>query len=104
MTTGDAAQAARRGWTPWLTGAVVMPALGAVAVVAVVEGVALDSWPSWQAAAVLVALFVVPACVSAWVARGFGVVEALAWALACMGVQVALVFGVGFLALGLGPG
>jgi hypothetical protein len=31
------------------------------------------------------------------------VVEAVAWALACAGVQFALVLGVGFLALGYGP-
>jgi hypothetical protein len=104
MTTGDAVHATRRGWLPWLIGAVVLPAVGAVAVVAVVEEVDLDSWPSWQAAAVLAGLFAVPGLVSAWVARSFGVLEALAWALACIGVQLALVFGVGFLALGLGPG
>jgi cytochrome bd-type quinol oxidase subunit 2 len=104
MTTGDAAQEARRGWTPWLAGAVVLPVLGAVGVVALVEGIELDSWPSWQAAAALAALFVVPAALSAFVARSFGFLESLAWGLACIGVQVALVFGVGFLALGLGPG
>jgi cytochrome bd-type quinol oxidase subunit 2 len=104
MTTGDAAQDARRGWTPWLIGALVLPALGAVVTVAVVEEAGLDTWASWQAAAVLAATFVVPAAISAWVARSFGVVEALAWALACAGIQLALVFGVGFLGLGLGPG
>jgi len=104
MTTGDAASDMRRGWAPLLLGAVVWPALGATAVVALVNGVALDTWPSSRAGAVLAALFVVPAVLSAVVARSFGVVEALAWALACIGVQLALVFGVGFLALGLGPG
>jgi hypothetical protein len=104
MTTGDAAQDARRGWTPWLAGAVVLPVLGAAAVVGLVENVELDSWATWQAAAALAALFLVPALLAAFVARAFGVVEALAWALACVGVQVALVFGVGFLALGFGPG
>jgi cytochrome bd-type quinol oxidase subunit 2 len=104
MTTGDAAQDARRGWTPWLVGALVLPLLGAAATVAVVENADLDAWASWQAAAVLAAMFVVPAALSAWVARSFGVAEAIAWALACAGVQLALVFGVGFLALGLGPG
>jgi hypothetical protein len=104
MTTGDAAHDARRGWMPWLIGALVLPALGAAAVVALVEGVDLSSWESWQAAAAIGALFAVPAVLSAIVARRFGVVEALAWALACAGIQLALVFGVGFLALGLGPG
>jgi hypothetical protein len=104
MTTGDAAQVARRGWWPWLIGAVVLPVAGAAAVVAVVEEVDLAAWDSWQAAAVLAALFAVPGLLSAWAARSFGVVEALAWALATIGAQLALVFGVGFLALGLGPG
>jgi hypothetical protein len=104
MTTGDAASDARRVWAPLLVGAVVLPTVGAVAVVALVTGVNLDSWPSWQAAAVLAGLFAVPALMSAVVARRFGILEAVAWALACIGVQLALVFGVGFLALGLGPG
>ena len=104
MTTGDAASDTRRVWTPLLVGAIVLPALGATAVVALVEAVDLDTWASWQAGAALAALFAVPALLSAIVARRFGVVEALAWALACIGVQLAVVFGVGFLALGLGPG
>ena len=104
MTTGDAAHDAQRGWMPWLIGALVLPALGAAAVVALVEGVDLASWAEWQAAAAIGALFAVPAVLSAVVARRFGAVEALAWAFACAGVQLALVFGVGFLALGLGPG
>jgi hypothetical protein len=104
MTTGDASPDARRAWAPWVVGAVVLPVLGATAVVALVEEVDLATWRSWQAAAALAGLFAVPALLSAFVARAFGVVEAFAWALACLGVQVALVFGVGFLALGLGPG
>ena len=104
MTTGDAASDMRRGWAPWLAGAVVLPVVGAVAVVALVEGVELADWASWQAAAALAALFAVPALLAAVSAWGFGVIEAIAWALACIGMQLALVFGVGFLALGLGPG
>jgi hypothetical protein len=104
VTTGDATQDARRGWTPAALGAVVLPALGAAAAVAVVEEADLSAWASWQAAAVLAAPFAVPALVSAFVARPFGIIEAAAWALTCVGVQLALVFGVGFVALGLGPG
>jgi hypothetical protein len=104
MTTAEGARDARRGWVPWLLAPLVLPALGAAAVVAVVESVDLDSWAVWQVAAVLGALFVIPAAVSVFVARRFGVAEAIAWALACVGVELALVFGVGFLALGLGPG
>jgi hypothetical protein len=104
MTTAEGARDARRGWVPWLLAPLVLPALGAAGVVALVEGVDLDSWAVWQVAVVLGALFVVPAALAAFVARRFGVAEAIAWALACMGAEVALVFGVGFLALGLGPG
>jgi hypothetical protein len=104
MTTAEGARDARRGWLPWLLCPLVLPALGAAAVVALVEGVDLDSWAVWQVAVVLGALLAIPAGLSAVVAWRFGVAEALAWALACIGVEVALVFGVGFLALGLGPG
>jgi hypothetical protein len=104
MTTAEGAREARRGWLPWLLAPLVLPALGAAAVVALVENVDLDSWDVWQVAVVLGALLVIPAGASAFVARRFGVAEAISWALACVGVQLALVFGVGFLALGLGPG
>ena len=104
MTTAEGAQDARRGWMPWLLGALVLPALGAAVVVLLTEAANLDDWAPWQAAAALGAAFVVPALLAGWVGRRGGVVEAIAWALACIGMQVALVFGVGFLALGLGPG
>jgi hypothetical protein len=104
MTTAEGARDARRGWVPWLLAPLVLPALGAAAVVALVETVELDSWEVWQVAVVLGALFVIPAALSAFAARRFGVAEAIAWALACAGAELALVFGVGFLALGLGPG
>ena len=104
MTMAEAAPDARRGWLPWVLAPLVLPALGATAVVALVEGVELDSWEVWQVGVVLGALFVIPAALSAFVARRFGVAEAIAWAFTCVGVELVLVFGVGFLALGLGPG
>jgi hypothetical protein len=104
MTTAEGAQEARRGWVPWLLAPLVLPAMGAAVVVALVEGADLDSWELWQVVAALAAAVVIPAALAAFVARRFGVAEAIAWALACVGVEVALVFGVGFLALGLGPG
>jgi hypothetical protein len=84
---------------------VVVALLGAAAVVAVVEGEGgdLSEWPLWQAIAVPAALFVVPALLTAWVARRHGAVEAILWAVACAALELALVFGVGFLALGYGP-
>jgi hypothetical protein len=105
MTTAEGArEARRRGWLPWLLGPIVLPAVGAVVVVALVEGASLDTWEVWQSAAALIAAFVVPAFFAAWAGLRGGVVEAILWAFACIGVQVALVFGVGFLALGFGPG
>jgi hypothetical protein len=104
MTTAERARDARRGWLPWLLAPLALPALGATAIVALVEGVELDAWEVWQVALALGAAVVVPAALSAFAARRFGVVEAIAWALACVGVEAALVFGVAFLALGLGPG
>ncbi len=90
-----------------LVGAVVVFALlGAAAVVAVVEGAGgdLSEWPLWQAIAVPAALFAVPALlVAAWAFRRRGPVEALLWVIACGALQLALVLGVGFLALGYGP-
>jgi hypothetical protein len=103
MTTAERAREARSGWMPWLLGAFVLPALGAAAVVALTETADLDAWSTWQAASALGAAFVVPALLAAWAGRRGGAVEAVAWALACVGVEVALVFGVGSLALGLGP-
>jgi NitT/TauT family transport system permease protein len=104
MTTAEGAREARQGWAPWLLCPLVLPALGAAVVVALTESANLDDWAVWQAAAALAAAFVVPALLAAWVGRRDGVIGAIAWALACVGAEVALVFGVAFLALGLGPG
>jgi hypothetical protein len=85
---------------------VVFALLGAGAVVAVVEGEGgdLSGWPLWQAIAVPAALFAVPALLlGAWAFRRRGPVEALLWVIVCGALQLALVLGVGFLALGYGP-
>ena len=104
MTTAEGARDARRGWIPWLLGPIVLPAVGAAVVVALSESARLDGWEVWQAAAALIAAFLVPAVLAGWAGLRGGVLEAIFWALACIGVEFALVFGVGFLALGLGPG
>jgi len=104
MTTAEGAREARRGWLPWLLAPLVLPALGAVVVVALTETANLDGWAVWQAGLALGAAFLVPAVLAAWAGRRGGAVEAIAWAFACVGVEVALVFGLGFLALGFGPG
>jgi hypothetical protein len=104
MTTAEGAREARRGWLPWLLAPLILPAVGAAIIVATVESADLDRWELWQVVAALAAPVVVTAALSAWVARRHGVVEAIAWALACVGVETALDFGLRFLALGLGPG
>ena len=83
----------------------LLAAAGAAVVVALVEGAGgdLGDWPLWQAIAVPAAAFAVPALLSVAVTWRNGVVEALLWAIMCVGVQAALVLGVGFLALGYGP-
>jgi hypothetical protein len=84
----------------------LLAAAGAAILLALLEreGGDFGAWPQWQAIAVPLATFVVPALVCAVAARRHGVVEALLWAVVCAALQAALVFGVGFLWLGLGPG
>jgi hypothetical protein len=95
----------RRRWLPWLLAPLVLPALGAAALLAAIESEGGDfaGWSTAEVVVTVVAGLVVPAALSAWFARHQGAVEAIAWAVVCACVQVALVFGVGFLALGLGP-
>ena len=83
----------------------VLAAAGAAVLLVLLEreGGDFGAWPQWQAIAVPVATFVVPALVCASAARRHGVVEALLWAVVCAAMQAALVFGVGFLWLELGP-
>jgi hypothetical protein len=83
----------------------LLAAAGAAIVVALLEtaGGDFSDWETWQAVAAPVAAFLVPALLSGWIERRSGVGEALLWAIACLAVQVALVFGVGFLLLDYGP-
>jgi hypothetical protein len=83
----------------------LLAAAGAAVLVALVEGAGGDfgEWPEWQAIAVPAAAFVVPAVLCGAIARHEGLAEALLWAVACAALQLALVLGVGFVALGLGP-
>jgi hypothetical protein len=83
----------------------LLAAAGAAIVVALLEssGGDFSAWETWQAIAAPAAAFLVPALLSAWIERGRGVVEAILWAIACVAVQFALVFGVGLLLLGYGP-
>jgi hypothetical protein len=84
---------------------VLLATAGAAALVALLEAAGGDfgAWPTWQAIAVPAAAFAVPALLSAAVMWRYGWIQAVLWAVACAAVQFALVFGVGFLALGYGP-
>jgi hypothetical protein len=63
----------------------------------------LGGWPFARAVAVVAAAFVVPAALSAWLARREGIALALLWAVVCAAAQLAFVVGVGFVLLDLGP-
>ena len=95
----------RRRLLPWLLAPLVLPAIGAAALLAIVEneGGDLGSWPTARAVAVVAACFAVPAVLAGWSARRQGIAEMLLWAVVCVGAEVAMVVGVGFLALDLGP-
>ena len=84
---------------------VLLPFAGAAVVAGVVElaGGDLARWPAGAATAFVVAAFAVPAAAAAWLRRRDGMLLALAAAGGTFGAQVALVFGVAFTALGLGP-
>jgi hypothetical protein len=100
-----ARRARRRRLRLWILGPAVLPALGAAGLVWLLEreGGDLGGWPPLRIALVLAGAFVLPALITAWLARRRGVLEAIAWALATVCIQVVLVFAVGFLALGYGP-
>jgi hypothetical protein len=106
VTQGTDADASGRQWWRWLLAGAVLPLLGAAAVVGMMQaaGGDLGDWETWQAVAALAAALIVPVGLSVWVVRRSGVLQSIAWAVVCAGLQVALVFGVGFVALGLGPG
>jgi hypothetical protein len=95
----------RRRLLPWILAPFVLPAIGAATLLAIIEdqGGDLGSWPTGRVIAVVAACFAVPAVLAAWSARRQGIAETLLWTVVCVGAQLAMVVGVGFLALGLGP-
>jgi fatty acid desaturase len=89
----------------WVLALLIVPAAAAAGFVAVLEtaGGDLGAWSSASATALIIGAFLGPAALSAWFARSLGRYEAFALALCALSVEVALVFGVAFLALGYGP-
>jgi hypothetical protein len=94
-----ASRSRRRRLLPWLLCPLVLPALGAAAVVAIVRDEVRGPGEHVAAAAGVA----VPAIVSWWLGRAHGRIDAVLWALVTVAIELALVFGVGFVALDLGP-
>jgi hypothetical protein len=94
-----ARRARRRRLLPWLVCPLVLPALGAAALLAVLQDELHGSGELVAAGAAVV----VPALLSWWLGRAHGRVDAILWALVTVAIELALVFGVGFVALDLGP-
>jgi hypothetical protein len=84
---------------------ILLPFLGAAAVLAALEqaGGDLGDWSSAAAVAIPVAILLVPAVVSGVLARRDGIPLAILWFLVTLAAELALVFCVGLVALGLGP-
>jgi hypothetical protein len=96
----------RRRWAPWLLGLLVLPAVGAGALIWLLEsgGGDLRRWSAGAALAGVAAALLVPAAVSALVGRrcGFRWWEALLLGAVTAALAGALVAGVGLVALDLG--
>ena len=95
----------RRRITPWLVCLVPLPAIGAGLLLAIIDQQGGDLRELSAAASVLVfaACLLVPALVSGWIGRRHGRVDAVLWALVTLAIELALVFGLGFAVLDLGP-
>ena len=95
----------RRRWAPWLICLLPLPAAGAGVLLAIIDGQGGDLRELSTAAAVgvVAGCLLVPALVSAWVGRRHGRLDAVLWGLVTLAVELALVFGLGFAVLDLGP-
>jgi hypothetical protein len=95
----------RRRWAPWLICLLPLPAAGAGVLLAIIDeqGGDLRELSTAAAAGVVAGCLVVPALVSAWVGRRHGRLDAVLWGLVTLAVELALVFGLGFAVLDLGP-
>lgn len=94
-----------RNWRPWILCPIVLPALGAAVAVAVLEsqGGDLGDLDTAAAIALIAGLLAWPAALSLWAAWRTPLDQRIMWPLVTLAVQIALVVGVGFVALGLGP-
>jgi cation transport ATPase len=99
----DAKRARRERILLWLFAPFLLPAAGAAAALAVIDGGDLSGWSSGSVALFTAAVFGLPAALSAWLARRRGRIEPLGWAAITLLAQIALVFWVGLVLLGYGP-
>jgi hypothetical protein len=95
----------RRRLAPWLICLVPLPAVGAGVLLAMIDGQGGDLRELSTTTAVLLVAgcLLVPALVSGWVGRRHGRLDAVLWALVTLAIELALVFGLGFAVLDLGP-
>jgi hypothetical protein len=95
----------RRRLAPWLICLVPLPALGAGVLLAIIDnqGGDLRGLSASTAALLVAGCLLVPALLSGWIGRRHGRVDAVLWALVTLAVELALVFGLGFAVLDLGP-
>ncbi len=95
----------RRALAPWLICLIPLPAAGAGVLLAIIDGQGGDlrELSTTAAALVVAGCLLVPALVSAWVGRRHGRLDAVLWGLVTLAVELALVFGLGFAVLDLGP-
>jgi len=95
----------RRRLLPWLVCLVPLPALGAGVLLAVMDasGGDLRELSPSSTALLIAGCLLVPALVSGGVGRRHGRLDAVLWALVTLAIELALVFGLGFVVLDLGP-
>jgi hypothetical protein len=95
----------RRRRLPWILCLLPLPAVGAGAFLALLRssGGDLRDLSASGAALALLGCLLVPALLSGWIGRRHGRLDALLWALVTLAVELALVFGLGFAVLDLGP-
>jgi cation transport ATPase len=89
----------------WLLAPIGLPALGAAAGVATLEaaGGDLAGWSTASAVGLAAAVLGLPAALTGWLARHRGRLELVAWVAITLAAELALLFWVGFVALGYGP-
>ena len=95
----------RRRITPWLLCLIPLPAAGAGTLLAIIDssGGDLRELSAGAAAGLVSACLLVPALLSGWIGRRHGRVDAVLWGLVTLAVELAIVFGLGFAVLDLGP-